>query len=124
MKKNRLNRINSLLKEVISEVIQKDVHNPHVSTFVAVTSVDTSADLHHAKVLVSLIGSDAEKEKVLAALQTAAGFIAVHAAKKVKLRYFPNLSFKLDHSAEDFMKIETIISAIEKERLSRPEHHE
>lgn len=124
MKKNRLSRINSLLKEVISEVIQRDVHNPHVNTFVAVTEVDTSADLHHAKVSVSLIGTDAEKAKVLAALQTAAGFIAVNAAKKVKLRYFPNLTFKLDNSAEEFMKIQTILSKIENERLSRPEQHE
>lgn len=124
MKKNRLSRINSLLKEVISEVIQKEVQNPHVNTFVAVIEVDTSADLHHAKVSISLIGTDAEKAKVISALQTAAGFIAVNAAKKVKLRYFPNLTFKLDNSAEEFMKIQTILTAIEKERLSRPEHHE
>lgn len=124
MKKNRLSRINSLLKEVISEVIQKEVQNPHVNTFVAVTEVDTSADLHHAKVSISLIGTDAEKAKVISALQTAAGFIAVNAAKKVKLRYFPNLTFKLDNSAEEFMKIQSILTAIEKERLSRPEHHE
>lgn len=124
MKKNRLSRINSLLKEVISEVIQRDVQNPHVTTFVSVTEVDTSADLHHAKVSVSLIGTDAEKAKIIAALQNAAGFIAVNAAKKVKLRYFPNLLFKLDNSAEEFMKIQTILSSIEKERLSRPEHHE
>jgi ribosome-binding factor A len=124
VKKNRLSRINSLLKEVISEVIQRDVHNPHVNTFVAVTEVDTSADLHHAKVSVSLIGTDAEKAKIIAALQTAAGFIAVNAAKKVKLRYFPNLTFKLDNSAEEFMKIQNILTSIEKERLSRPDHHE
>jgi ribosome-binding factor A len=124
VKKNRLQRINSLLKEVISEVIQKDVQNPHITTFVAITAVDTSADLHHAKVSVSLIGSDLEKTKIIAALQTAAGFIAVNAAKKVKLRYFPNLTFKLDNSAEEFMKIQNILSQIEKERLSRPEHHE
>jgi len=120
MKKNRLERVNSLLKEVIFEVIQKEVRNPHVTTFVSVTRVDASADLHHAKVYISMIGTDAEKEKVLAALQSAAGFIAVHAAHKVELRYFPNLVFKLDHAAEDHMKIQKIIADIEKERLSRP----
>lgn len=120
MKKNRLQRINSLLKEVLFEVIQKEVRNPHVNTFITVTQVETSADLHHAKVYISMLGTDAEKEKVLAALQTAAGFIAVHAAKKVELRYFPNLVFKLDKSAEDHMKIEKLLSDIEKERLSRP----
>lgn len=119
MKKNRLARVNSLLKEVIFEVIQKEVKNPHVTTFVTVTNVDTSADLHHATVSISMIGTDAEKEKVLAAIQSAAGFIAVNAAKKVQLRYFPTLIFKIDTSADEFLRIEKIIGDIEKERLSR-----
>lgn len=120
MKKNRLSRVNSLLKEVLFEVIQKDVRNPHVNTFVTVTQVDTTPDLHHAKVYISMIGTDVEKEKVLAALQSAAGFIAVNAAKKVQLRYFPSLTFSIDKSADEFMKIEKILADIEKERKSRP----
>ncbi|MBX9744225.1 MAG: 30S ribosome-binding factor RbfA [Chlamydiales bacterium] len=119
MKKNRLERINSLLKEVIFEVIQKEVKNPHVNTFVTVTHVDTSADLHHAKVYISLIATDAEKEKVLAALQTAAGFIAVNAAKKVELRYFPTLTFKLDTALEEHLRIQELLTKIEQERTSR-----
>ncbi len=124
MKKNRLARVNSLLKEVISEVIQKEVKNPHVTTFVSVTNVDTSADLHHAKVYISMIGTDVEKEKVIAALQSAAGFIAVHSAKKAQLRYFPNLIFKLDTSLDEHMRIQKILGDIEIERISRAEHEE
>ena len=119
MKKNRLERINSLLKEVIFEVIHKEVRNPHVTTFVTVTRVDTSADLHHAKVYISLIASDADKEKILAALQTAAGFIAVNAAKKVELRYFPALTFKLDTALEEHLRIQELLSKIEEERSTR-----
>ena len=119
MKKQRLDRVNSLLKEVIFEVIQKDVRNPHINTFVTVTKVETSADLHHAKVYVSLIATDPEKERVLHALQTAAGFIAVHASHKVQLRYFPQLIFKLDTSSDENMKIEKILNQIEVERRSR-----
>jgi ribosome-binding factor A len=122
MKKNRLERVNSLLKEIIFEVIQKEVSNPHVTTFVSVTKVDTSADLHHAKVYISLLASEAEKEKVLSALQSAAGFIAVHSAKRAQLRYFPNLIFKLDTSLEEHLKIQKILSDLEKERLSRESH--
>lgn len=124
MKKNRLARVDSLLKEVIFEVIQKEVRNPHVSTFVTVTKVETSADLHHAKVYISMICSDEEKLKVLSALQSAAGFIAVHAAKKAQLRYFPNLTFKLDTTIEEHMKIQKIIGEIEQERLSREPHEQ
>ncbi len=120
MKKNRLERINSLLKEVIYEVIHKDVRNPHINTFITVTQVETSADLHHAKVSISLIASDAEKKVILEALQSAAGFIAVHASKKVELRYFPKLTFKLDTGIEEFMRIQEILGKIERERGSRP----
>lgn len=119
MKKNRLERVNSLLREVISDVIQKQVRNPHVTLFVSVTSVDTSADLYHAKVYISMIGTDIQKQQVLTALQSAAGFIAVQASHQVDLRHFPTLSFRLDHSAEDHFKIETILSKIEKERQTR-----
>lgn len=125
MKPQRLNRVNSLLKEVIYEVIHKDVRNPHIHTFVTVTKVETSSDLHHAKVYISLIATDAEKEKVLQALESAAGFIAVQASKKVELRYFPQLSFKIDHSADEHMRIEKILGQIEDERKSRcPEESE
>jgi ribosome-binding factor A len=120
MKKNRIDRINSLLKEVLFDVIQKQVRNPNVNLFVSVTRVETSADLYHAKVYVSLIGTEAEKAKVLAALQSAAGFIAVQASKQVELRHFPSLTFRIDNAAEEHFRIEKILSEIEKERASRP----
>jgi ribosome-binding factor A len=119
VKKNRLAKVNSLLKEVIFEVIQREVKNPHIKTFVTVTNVDTSADLHYAKVYINMIGTDAEKAEVLSALQSAAGFIAVHASKKAQLRYFPNLTFRLDTSLDQQMKIQEILADIEKERETR-----
>jgi ribosome-binding factor A len=120
MKVNRLARVNSLIKEVLFEVIQKEVKNPHVDTFITVTRVDTSADLHHAKVYVSLIAPEEKKQEILKALQSAAGFIAVHASKKVKLRYFPSLLFKLDQSAEAHDNILKILDQLETERQNRP----
>ena len=79
---NRTDRLNSLLTAVLSEVIMKDVKNPDVHTLTSVTSVDISKDLHHAKVYVSVIGTDQEKEKTLKALESEAGFIACSASKK------------------------------------------
>jgi ribosome-binding factor A len=119
VKKNRIDRINSLLREVISDVIQKQVKNPHVNLFVSVTRVDTSADFYHAKVYISLIGTDVEKQNVLHALESAAGFIAVQASHQVEMRHFPSLSFKLDKAADEHFKIEKLLSDIEKERKLR-----
>jgi ribosome-binding factor A len=119
MKHSRLPRLNSLLKEVISEVIFQEVKNPNVSQFVTVTDVDITADLKHAKVFISVIGTPEEKQKTLEALESAAGFIGVNAAKKVVMRHFPTLTFKLDESVDKHMRIEEILGEIHEEESSR-----
>ena len=115
----RTDRLNSLLKEVISEVVMRDVKNPHVSQLITVTRVDISKDLQHAKVYISVIGSQQEKEHTLEALQSAAGFIAVQASKKVVMRYFPALTFKLDTTVEQQQRIDTLLGKIHDEQRSR-----
>lgn len=115
----RTDRLNSLLKEVISEVITRDVRNPHVNELMTVTRVEISKDLHYAKVHVSVIGSDQAKAETIAALQSAAGFIAVNASKKVVMRYFPSLTFKLDDSVDKHMRIEAILAEIKRKEESQ-----
>lgn len=115
----RTDRLNSLLKEVISEVIKRDVRNPHIGPLVTVTRVQITKDLHYAKVYISVIGSEQEKEETLRALQTAAGFIAVNSSHKVTMRYFPALTFKLDDSVDKHMRIEKLLGEISQERVSR-----
>lgn len=112
MSDKRLKRLNSLLKEVISEVIQKEVRHPDLAPFISVTQVEISKDLHYAKVSISVIGTEEEKEKTIKALTSAAGFIGVHASKKVVMRYFPQLTFKIDRSVDDQMNIERILNEI------------
>ena len=115
----RTDRLNSLLKEVISEVIKRDVRNPHVAELVTVTHVQITKDLRYAKVFISVIGSDQEKAETLQALQSAAGFIAVQSSQKVVMRYFPELTFKLDDSVDKHMRIEQMLNKISKEREAR-----
>ena len=115
----RVSRLNSLLREVISEVIRKDVSNPHISKFATVISVDITPDLRYAKVLISIIGTDQEKKQTIDALNQAAGFIGVNSAKKVTMRYFPTLSFELDLTVEKQMKIDKILTDIKKEKEKR-----
>jgi ribosome-binding factor A len=119
MSKNRVARLNSLLKEVLSEVIHREVKNPHVNRLVSVTSVDISSDLQHAKVYISAIGTDREKESTIKALQSAAGFIAISASKKVVMRYFPALLFKLDDSVDKQLRIDSLLNKIHEEQQLR-----
>ncbi|MEI6242030.1 MAG: 30S ribosome-binding factor RbfA [Chlamydiota bacterium] len=115
MKHLRTERLNSLLREVIFEVISKEVNNPKVAHFTSISSVDVSSDLRHAKVYVSVLGSDEEKKATIAALQSAATFIALKASKKVSIHYFPSLVFKLDTAVEEHLKIEKILQKIHEE---------
>lgn len=119
MVKNRIARLNSLLKEVISEVIRRDVRNPHVGELVTVTSVDITNDLQHAKVFISVIGTPQQKEETIKALQSAAGFIAIQSSKKVVMRYFPALTFKIDNSVDQQIRIDTLLGQIKEEQNSR-----
>lgn len=120
----RTERLNSLLKEVISEVIRKDVRNPHVNELVTVTRVDITKDLHYAKVFISVIGDQVAKAETLAALQSAAGFIAVNSSHKVVMRYFPTLTFKLDDSVDKHMRVATLLSEISAEKKARDQAQE
>jgi ribosome-binding factor A len=124
MKVERTDRLNSNLKEVISEVVRREVRNPHVNELVTITRVDITKDLHYAKVYVSVIGTPEIKKETIAALNSAAGFIAVHASKKVVMRYFPNLTFKLDDSADKHVRIQSLLSEITEEREARDAHDE
>ncbi len=118
--KQRIERLNSLLKEVISEVVRDDVRDPRLGSLITITSVDTSKDIQHAKVYISVIGTPEEKKKSLAAVQSGAGFIAVNASKKVSMRYFPSLSFRLDDSADKHVIVENILSKLKEEQKLRP----
>lgn len=115
----RTDRLNSLLKEVISEVIKREVRNPHVTELVTVTRVQISKDLHYAKVFISVIGSQQQKAETIEALTSAAGFIAVNSSQKVTMRYFPALTFKLDDSVDKHMRIEELLNQVNKEKEKR-----
>jgi len=120
MPKNRIDRLNSSLREVISDVIKKDVKNPHVNELLTVTRVSITKDLRYAKAYVSVIGSDEEKQETINALQSAAGFISIQSSKQIVIRYFPELRFILDDSAEQHSRIETILEEIKSEQENRP----
>lgn len=120
MAKDRIPRLNSLIKEVLCEVIRREVRHPDVTPLVTVSSVEITKDLRHAKVWVSVIGTEQEREKAVAALNSAAGFIAVNASKKVVMRYFPELIFRLDHTVDKQMRIEELLQEINEKKKSTP----
>jgi ribosome-binding factor A len=116
----RTDRLNSLLQEVIAEVIMREIRNPKISTLLTIKKVEITKDLHYAKVYVSMLGSDLEKKQTLKALKSAAGFISVQASKKVIMKYFPSLTFQFDDTLEDEIRIHTLLEKIHEEQQNRP----
>ncbi len=97
---HRIERVNSLIRQEISQLLQRQVKDPRLGNFIAVTEVSTSPDLKHAKVFVSRIGSKEERQEMLSVLTSASGFFRNELAKRLKLRHIPELSFKEDDSIE------------------------
>lgn len=115
----RVARLNSLLQEVISEVIRKDVKDPHIHPLTSIVNVEITRDLRQAKVYISVLADESQQNLTIEHLNLAANFIAVNASKKVVLRFFPQLKFIRDTSVDKQIKIETLINDLQKERDSR-----
>ena len=97
---HRIERVNSLIRQEISELLQHQVKDPRLGNFITVTEVAVSPDLKYAKVFVSRMGNEEEKQQVLNVLTSASGFFRKELARRLKLRYIPVLSFLWDDSIE------------------------
>jgi len=113
---HRIERINTLFRREISELIQHHLRDPRLDEFIAVTEVSTTADLKHAKVFVSSISGQQEEAKVLGVLNAAAGFLRSELAKKVRLRHTPELSFHWDNSIEHGDRILRLLDQVSDEQ--------
>ncbi len=97
---HRIERVNSLIRQEISELLQRQVKDPRLGNFIAVTEVNTSADLKHARIFVSSMEQDVDKNELLRALSSASGFFRSKLAKSLRMRYTPELSFHWDDSIQ------------------------
>lgn len=97
---HRIERLNNLIRQEISELLQRQVKDPRLSHFVAVTEVSITSDLKSARVFVSHMGSDEEKQDTLRVLSAASGFFRNELARRLRMRRIPELSFQWDSSIE------------------------
>ena len=108
MKTHRLARVNEVIREVAAETILFQIRDPRVR-HTTVTRVETAGDLQHAKVYVSIMGSEAQQAKGVVALQNAAGFIQSKLAKRLATRFLPTLSFHLDEGVKKSIEVARIL---------------
>ncbi len=96
----RTERLNDLIREEISKLLQREVKDPRLDCFLTITRVNTSPDLRFAKVFVSIMGSDEEKKEALKGLASASGFLQRKLMGRLSIRRMPQLSFYKDDSIE------------------------
>lgn len=108
----RIERLNHLIQEEISELLQRQVKDPRLGGFVTVTGVSVSSDLRHAKIFISIMGSEEEKVEAMEALTNASGFLRKELGTRLRLRYNPELSFHRDDSIEHGSHILELISRV------------
>ncbi len=96
----RLERINSLIREELSELLRRNVKDPRLGSFVTITGVDTSSDMKHATVYVSYYGNTEERQGTVKALTAAAGYFHHELVKRLDMRHVPDLHFQWDDSIE------------------------
>ncbi len=96
----RILRVNNLIRHEISDLLQRQVKDPRLGNFIAVTEVSISPDMKHARIFVSHMGSEEERQETLSVLASASGFLRRELAKRLRLRHIPALSFQWDDSIE------------------------
>ena len=116
---SRVDKVASAIKEEIGSIIHDELHDPRLG-FITVVQVEVTKDLQIAKVYFSVLGTEKQKEDAQAGIESAKGFIRKLVGDRLKLRYTPELIFKLDESAEYsiniFAKIDRIKDELKKSR--------
>src|SRR5262245_48305866 len=119
MKTHRLARVAEVIREVAAETILFELQDPRIKN-VTVTRAEVAADLQHAKVYVSIMGTPKEQDLCLHGLQHSAGFIQSKLGSRMKTRFTPALKFVLDEGVKKSLEITRILKEAQAS-LEKPE---
>ncbi|HWO46708.1 MAG TPA: 30S ribosome-binding factor RbfA [Solirubrobacterales bacterium] len=108
MASSRMRRINEVLREVVGAAISGELSDPRIG-FVTVTAVETSPDLRTAKVFVSVLGTDEEREETLEGLRSSHGVIQSRIAAETRMKRTPTLTFHYDDTIAKGVRISELL---------------
>jgi ribosome-binding factor A len=114
MPRYRLDRISEEIRKEVSSIIRNNVKDPRISDMATIVKVVTSSDLSTAKLYVSVLGSDEERESSMLGLKKAAGYIRKELGKRLDIRHIPDLVFILDKSIDYSIEIAKKLEEIPK----------
>ncbi len=115
----RTDRINEQLRQEISLLVRDEVRDPRVG-MVTVTAVETSPELDHAKVYITVLGDETEKAEALAGLGSAAPFVRGQLGRRLHIRRVPELHFVFDRVVQEATRIESLLREVLPEGADTP----
>lgn len=110
----RSNRVGEQMKKELGEIIARKIKDPRIG-FVTVTDVQVTGDLQQAKVFISVLGDDLQRENTLKGLAKAKGFIRSEIGQRIRLRKTPEITFEFDESIDYGNRIENLLYQIKEE---------
>ena len=104
----RADRLGDLIQREISDILQRRIKDPRIG-FCTILRVDVSRDLRHAKVFVSIMGTEDQQKDTLAGLKSATGFIRREIGSRIMLRHTPEIVFRIDRSVDHSLRIAQLL---------------
>ena len=118
MAHKRLLRVGEAIKRELSFILDRKLGDPRIG-MVTVTRVELSEDMHYAKIFVSFMGDDEERREKMRLLRKARRFLRGELAHTLHLRVSPEITFLLDDSAENYLRINEVLKRIHEEERER-----
>ncbi|MEL6381047.1 MAG: 30S ribosome-binding factor RbfA [Cyanobacteria bacterium J06626_18] len=116
----RIARVASLIKREVSQMLMSDIKDDRVGAgMVSITDVDVSGDLQHAKIFVSIYGTEEARNETMAGLHAATNFVRSELGHRIRLRRTPAIIFREDRSVERGTQVLSLINRLEAERASK-----
>ncbi|MGM3308734.1 30S ribosome-binding factor RbfA [Anabaena sp. WFMT] len=113
----RVSRVAELIKREVSQMLLNGIKDDRVGTgMVSVTDVDVSGDLQHAKIFVSIYGTEEAKAETMAGLKSATGYVRSELGARVRLRRTPEVIFVEDDSLERGTKLLSLLNQLKQDR--------
>lgn len=113
MGKRRQERMSVEIKRILATIIQEHIKDPRIDfSSVSVTRVDVAQDISHARVYISVLGSEEKQAETMQALQKARGYIRSELAQAIQIRHAPDLEFRLDRSIEHGIRISSLLDSL------------
>ena len=112
----RADRVAEAIRMEIARFLSEDAKDPRLAGLVTITAVDVTRDLRHARLFISIMGSDSQRASTLEALEGMKGHLRTRLSKSMSLRVAPEISFKMDESVARAARIESLLAQVREKK--------